>query len=293
MAEYTLGEVVRVPAELRDENGDLVDNASLRVTFLLPDGTQTAALVPTHDTPPVAGVYHYDYTPATAGHYEYRWTTSGGVTAADDGMFDVLGAFGEHEYINRDDFKAYAGENTSTWDSVIDSTVITASRAIDTFCGRKFYLDATATPRVFATRRSDQVLVSDFGSTSGLVVATDDTDDGTFATTWAASDYELEPPNGVNDAGIPWPYTAVRAVGSHLFPTCGRRSYRVRVTARWGFPSTPRQVIQAAYIVTADMFAMKDNKFGVIGNPEFGVIRIGQNREVANLLGPFRVFGIA
>ncbi|MFA5712531.1 hypothetical protein, partial [Mycolicibacterium sp.] len=71
-----------------------------------------------------------------------------------------------------------AGGNTAaTRDVLIQQKIATASRAVDDYCGRRFYLDAEATQRVINPRKrsrrdrdGDRLLVDDIGSATGVTV---------------------------------------------------------------------------------------------------------------------------
>jgi hypothetical protein len=86
-----------------------------------------------------------------------------------------------------------------------------------------------------------------------------------------------------------WPYTEIRAIGDQTFPyLLANGPAPVQVSATWGWPAVPDEVVQAAYILSLDLFKMKDNPFGVAGVAEFGVMRIRQNPQLEMLLAEFR-----
>ena len=62
----------------------------------------------------------------------------------------------------------------------------------------------------------------------------------------------------------------------------------MHVTARWGWPAIPAPVKQAAFLVSAEQWKLKDAPFGVAGFGEFGAIRVRLNPMVTTLLGPYR-----
>jgi hypothetical protein len=171
-------------------------------------------------------------------------------------------------------------------DAALTNALATSSRAIEQFCGRQFNDAGAASARVYNLDTRHVVRVDDFHTTTGLVVETDDGDDGTFETTWSATDYQLEPLNQIVDGQTGWPYHTIRAVESRYFP-CGRRT-TVRVTARWGWSAVPTPVQEACLILSEETFRLKDAPFGVAGFGEFGVVRIRDNRKAAALLAPYR-----
>lgn len=141
-----------------------------------------------------------------------------------------------------------------------------ASALVDAYTDTYFTADAGPVARDYTAHDGGHVDVAGISSTTGLVVATDDNDDGTYETAWAATDYRLEPVNAAA-AGRPW--TRLVAVAARRFPTGGRWP-RVRVTARGGWPAVPAAVVQATYIQAAFLWGRKDARFGVAGSPEFG-----------------------
>jgi hypothetical protein len=172
----------------------------------------------------------------------------------------------------------------------LDRAINTASRAIEKHCGRQFYDSGSATARRFQVVDPYLLHVPDFSTTTGLAVKTDENDDATYEITWASTDYELEPIDGIVNGLSGWPYTSIRAVGSYSFPYGSMRKYTVQVTARWGWTSVPDDVQQAALQVASEMFRRKDAPFGIAQTVEFGPIRLGADslRAVSALLETFR-----
>lgn len=114
------------------------------------------------------------------------------------------------------------------------------SRRVDSFCGRRFYADSTATARVFvAPRHRVRFLVDDFHTTTGLVVKTDDDEDGTFESTWTiATDFQVAPWNQIHSAtGETCAYYELVPTGTRTFPVSYEGLPRVQVTAKWGWPA--------------------------------------------------------
>jgi hypothetical protein len=119
-----------------------------------------------------------------------------------------------------------------------------ASRDVERYCARQFNKETVATARTFYPRNRFVVMVDDFHTAAGLLVATDTGDDATFETAWAAADYQAMPLGGLRD-GVPgWPYDRLIAVESREFP-CNTARPSVQVTAQWGWTQVPAAVKQA------------------------------------------------
>lgn len=131
-----------------------------------------------------------------------------------------------------------------------------ASRWIDTHCSRRFWLDPAVTDRYFAA--TDFFILDlgafEIGDTTGVVVKTDD-GTGTYATTVSASAYQLEPVNAAYSYVGARPYTSVRALSTSwpIAYTFGRQE-RIKITAKYGWPSVPPAVKDACLILAVDGF---------------------------------------
>lgn len=173
-------------------------------------------------------------------------------------------------------------------DEKLESMVEGICRAIDEHLGRRFYLDSADATRTFTAERGGVLRAGDLVSVTS--VQTDEDGDRTYERTWAAADWELDPPNAALD-GKPYRKICVTPLGSYSFPT-GRRG--VKVTGRWGWPSVPKPVVEACLLMTEKLFKRKDAIFGVVGNPEFGTLKqmIREDPEVHLLLDPYYMLGI-
>jgi len=75
----------------------------------------------------------------------------------------------------------------------------------------------------------------------------------TFDQTWATTDYQLEPLNGVIGGIIETPFTRIRAIGSYLFPLWEPRNVNAheataQVVGVFGRATVPTAVKQACII---------------------------------------------
>lgn len=165
----------------------------------------------------------------------------------------------------------------------IDTVLDAASREIESYCRRQFNQTDTTSARVYRPRSPRLLVVDDFHTTDGLVVATGT--DGTYPTTWTA--YQLEPANGIVSGQTGWPYWRLRPTGGRWFDVCGQPT--VQVTAQWGWAAVPAAVKEACLIAAAELFKLGDAPFGVAGFGEFGPVRVRMNSRAQTLLAPYRL----
>lgn len=168
-------------------------------------------------------------------------------------------------------------------DALIETAIESASRQIDGHCQRRFY--QTTTTRVYTPNDSYITEIDDLVSLTTLKTQSDI--DGTYDTTWAASDYQLEPLNRIA-GGLDVSYTQIRAVGDYLFPTFGGEA-TVEVTGVFGWASVPSEIKQACIILSQRQYKRYDSPLGVAGVGEIGVIRVSRiDPDVASILAPYR-----
>lgn len=140
-----------------------------------------------------------------------------------------------------------------------ERAVLAATSKIDRWTGRRFLPDAAPSTRLFRAVSCDRVCVGDFDSTAGVLVETDDLDDGSWVE-WDPAQWQAEADdrgNGpfVRTDGEPWRWISATNTSVHAFPTYGGGYWwpstyqwnrpRLRVTATWGWAETPYPVKQA------------------------------------------------
>lgn len=189
-------------------------------------------------------------------------------------------------YASLNEVKAALRITDAVDDSLLEMAVESASRLIDGHTGRRFYTTGTAI-RYFVAD-DDFVCEIDDLSTSTLTLKTSGDADGVFDTTWAITDYQLEPLNGNLD-GQDWPYTRIRAVGDYLFPISGGEAL-IQVTGVFGWASVPIAVKQATVIQASRIFKRLDSPLGVAGFGDMGAIRVTRDLDpdVAQLVMPYK-----
>lgn len=193
-------------------------------------------------------------------------------------------------YASLAELKSYLSLSEQTGlDEQMQDALQAASREIERETQRQFNKNPAVSARVFKPLNSRRLFVDDFWTTSGLIVETDESGDGTFEKTWVAADYELYPLNNTMDAMVGWPYQRLNAVSSNRWPVnTGFRDATVRVTASWGWDTVPAPIKQACLILAAENFQLKDAPLGVAGMGEFGVVRVRNNQMALNKLAKFK-----
>lgn len=184
-----------------------------------------------------------------------------------------------HGYITLAEFKkALNDEQNTDYDALYVWAIETASRQVDDERGDQFWRPDAPTVRTFRPESPRLLWVGDFATESGLIVRTDDSDNGSYDTTWASLDYSAETDEGVR--GMIRPFVKLVAVGGRVWPTSGyRRS--VQVTATWGWPEVPRQVKQATQILALDHFRSRDLTGGVAAFNDAGPVRVAAFNPIA------------
>jgi hypothetical protein len=163
---------------------------------------------------------------------------------------------------------------TDTADDVAFAAAITAaSRAIDHECGRQFGVASPAVARTYTADCSyyidgrPAIPVDDISSASGLIVAIDDNDAGTYPTALTINtDFTLWPYNALGD-GKPWTHLLTRSTSAYFWPGY---SNSVKVTALFGWAAVPAVVSSACLIQAARFFVRRDSSYGIAGSPELG-----------------------
>jgi hypothetical protein len=182
--------------------------------------------------------------------------------------------------------KTRLGVSDTTDDTLFTNVIRAATSGINHACGRDFQQAASVSARRYRPIACDMVITHDFHTTTGLIVKTDDGDDGTYETTLSSADYELDPIDGIVNGQTGWPYTAIRLVNGSRFPHGLRHT--VQVTAAWGWAAVPASITEAAYVLSEDIAKLRDAPFGVGGFGEFGRIRARENPHVAMLINDYR-----
>lgn len=198
-------------------------------------------------------------------------------------------------YVSLAELKSALGITHANDDTEAELAAEAASRAVDDFCGRRFYADADANQvRYYSPSTSYHLFVDDLATFTSL--KTDEDGNGSFEQTWtrdsetAARGFRLEPLNAAADGR---PYTRVVVLAGGL--TRGNR--RVELTGRFGWPAVPTAIKQATLLQAERLFKRKEAPFGVAGGTsgfEFGMVMLRHrlDPDVIVLCEPFRRFAV-
>ena len=180
-------------------------------------------------------------------------------------------------YASLADLKAelnIGGADTS-YDTKLEIALNAASRQIDGHCGRFFYQDSALSVRTYHADDWEECNTDDISTTTGLIVKTDDNDDGTFETTLTINtNFILLPTNAAVSYPVQ-PYTCIRLVdtGISAFPMSYSGRPGVQVTAKFGWPTVPDDVEKACLVQATQLFKASDAVFGGLSF-EAGILRV-------------------
>lgn len=189
-------------------------------------------------------------------------------------------------YASMDELKDSIGlSKASSDDSRLESLLTGACRAIDQWTGGRYY--ATTETRYYTPTDGYCLKVDDLLSIA-TSLKSDEDGDRTYEITWAAAtDYYLEP---VNAPLLLRPYTRIEVDpvnGDHRFPVGVRRG--IQIIGSWGYASaTPAPVNLATLRLAARLYKLGDAVLGVAGATETGVLRIQADRDLNELLWPYK-----
>lgn len=123
------------------------------------------------------------------------------------------------------------------------------SRLIDKELGRHFTKDAGDVARDFVPTVTGELLYIDDLSAAPTTVLVDENDDGTPETSYAVTDYQLQPLNATTGSeSRPYTRIVIPSWSTRAWWTEGRL---VRITGRWGWPAVPEPIKSATIELTA------------------------------------------
>lgn len=176
-----------------------------------------------------------------------------------------------NEYAVLAELKAWVGITDSAQDANLAFALEAASRQIDVYCGRRFYLDGSATARTYTARTGGLVVVDDIG-VAAPTVATAQAYSGSYSTTWTENQFSgygfrVEPQSAITDG---FPITHLTS----LFNQWPQHTAAIEVTARWGWPAVPPVVIQATLTAAATLWQASGMLQATAGQPGIRSIQL-------------------
>lgn len=188
-------------------------------------------------------------------------------------------------YLTLAQLKTYLGITDTEDDTRLTDAINSITEDIDLHCHRQFNVASSATARVYLPCDAGLIEPDDISTTTGVIVKVDSAGDGTYATTVAATNYQLYPLNGVIDGRTGYPYWKIRAV-NYSWPTTWALA-PIQVTATWGWPAIPKTITQCAYLLASETFSLQGARFGVANYDQWGPIRVKDNPVVRRKLEPY------
>jgi len=291
-ATYDVGDSVLLTYTLVDADGDPTAG-TVACTLTLPDGTTSSPTV----TNPTLGTYTTTVEVTQAGLWLWLFEATGAATDTEDGSFYAATAASANVYTTLPELKAALGIPVAdtTDDEDLGDAILAASRMVDGDCQRHFF-KVTEARTLGACDQWRLKLGEYMDLVSVTTLKTDAAGDGTYETTWAASDYQLLTADGtpnLHAAPETRPYRRVHAIGDHLFPlpvwTAGARGDLVEITGVWGWPQVPDRIRRATRLLAAETFKLNSAPLGVQGFADLGIIRVRDNPKYWRLLGDYQL----
>lgn len=227
------------------------------------------------------------------GLWGFEWIGTGAVSDVQPGTWRVLPAtVSQLWYTGLTEFKDRLGITDTSDDYQITIAIQSAATYINEYCGRHFNrITETRTYRPYNVWVLD---VDDIVPGTSIQVNVDRDGGGVFSEAWTLNvDYQLflgDDLYNVNVLGIARPYRKIQVIQTgKWFPFTWPYTHldRVQVITTWGWPSVPPAITQASFLLSAELFKLKDAPFGLSGNAEFGVLQVRSNPMINQMLERF------
>lgn len=195
----------------------------------------------------------------------------------------------EPVYTTVADVKAYLGITNSTFDTEIAADVAAAARWIDDNCDQIFYETSDIETRSYIPQNPGYCITDGISEFVALTAQ---------ESVWVRdSDFMLEPQNAALQGR---PFNAIRTIARPFIFTlsqipAGWAGFdgRIYVTAKFGWPAVPNQIVQANKIMAARYFHRRNAPLGVISfSSEVGFRMAGADADAAGLITPFGLVSI-
>jgi hypothetical protein len=195
-------------------------------------------------------------------------------------------------------FKLELGITEPSRDVLLTRRLVAASSMVDSDTGRppgNFMPASALTTRTIklagnVTPEGD-LLIPHIGDLTGLAVTGGSP--GNF-TAVAAGLYYTAASSGLAGAEAIAQGEAVDTLKSAYLASPWSTLAYVQITARWGWPATPANIIEATYMQAARLWSRRNSPEGVIGSSEFGGVRVaGTDRDYEKLISRYCAPGFA
>jgi hypothetical protein len=186
-----------------------------------------------------------------------------------------------HGYAEVTDLDEHLGDNKSRDVAAKERAIESASRLIDSFCNRRFWLDDEASSRRVQGGVAERLYLPDF---TALTSVTPYTGVNVLGDAYDSTQYWIGP-DAAPVMGEPYQWVE----GAWSWWSC-----TLSVEATWGWPSVPAAVTQACLLKAARIYKRRESVNGVIGVDDFGPVRIGRDdADVTDLLSPYQLIAVA
>lgn len=176
-------------------------------------------------------------------------------------------------------FKTYLRTELINEDANFESAIQAGELWLDGRLGRKMIVATSSSARTFRPLGNSRTLIINDCTTVTSVV-----ENGT--TLVVNTQYELEPLNGLSNAGESWPYYKLVKPYNTWFSTTNLAS--VVVTAAWGWPAIPQMVYESCAIVAKDYLLQRNVDHGIVDVSSVGGIGSRENRLVRDTIAKYR-----
>lgn len=183
-----------------------------------------------------------------------------------------------HGYATVDELDEHLGDTKQRDSAAKERAIGSASRLIDSWTGRRFWLDDAPSARRIHGGPAVRLYLPDFTDLSGIAP---ETAFNTPGTAYDSTQYVVGPAEA---PVMGEPYQWVEGACSWWWAAT------LWLTGTWGWPSVPAVVTQACLLKAARIYKRRESVTGVVGldNP-FGPIRIGRDdADVVDLLSPYK-----
>lgn len=249
---------------------EAASDATVEILVTAPNGAETTP-TPTFSSPN----WSVSFPGSQYDTWLYAWSVDGDIV--EQGSFVVGGPWYVTLAALRKSINRQPGDDTA--DDFLAGALEGASRSVEQWCDSRpkggFLLADTASARVyrpstrgpalpgvaFCTEHGYRLHVHDIGAGSYTVETS--TDGSTWTELAEGTDYEAYPDNAL---------ALGRAIEAFVSPS--EWPARVRITARWGWPTVPSAVVEATRIQARRLYARKNTPEGVMGASDWGLIRV-------------------